>query len=89
MVLLIYRNDQHSTLHGTSHLLEYKNGLKDWRETREHVDILLIEMSHAKDNGARVYVLCGRRQTKLPTSELATVIVQPPKAQVVTSFKTP
>ena len=89
MDLLIYHNDQHSTLHGTSCLLEYKNGLKDWREKREPVDILLTEMSHFRDNGARVYVLSGRRQTKLPTPKWATITVQPPKAQVVRSFETP
>ena len=56
MVLLIYRNEQHSTLHGTSRHLDYKNCFKDWRETREYVIILHIEMSHAIGNGARVYI---------------------------------
>ena len=54
MVLLIYRNEQHSTLRGTSRLPDYKDCFKGWRGTREHVDILHIETSHAVGNGARV-----------------------------------
>ena len=35
---------------------------------REHADILLVEISHAKGNGALIYIISGRRQTKLPIS---------------------
>ena len=56
MASLIYRNEQHSTLHGTSRLLDYKNCFVDWRETREYVNILHMRMFHAIGNGAQVYI---------------------------------
>ena len=89
MVLLIYCNKQHPTLHGTSHLLAYKSCLRNWREMREHVDILL-EISHTKGNGARVYIyLAIVRPSYLLLIAYRYCPAAPSKAQVVRSFETP